>query len=441
VFSPEDGGTNREDLLRALGRAFCEHEDATLVLKISHHDPAPRAARARPLSRGDVQAMPERPESSTRNGRIDDIEILRAFAVAFVVVHHVNGNLFVPAGQFMPRFYGFFDGGVGVDLFFAISGFVIARSLLPALRTATTPRAAASAMLQFWLRRAFRLLPAAWCWLVLILILAGSFNRSGVFGDVRTNLHATWAGMLQYANARFARASGSFPYGVSFVYWSLALEWQFYVVLPLLACTLRRHLPWLLGLWIALLFGRERGRFGMPFRTDALAWGVLIALASERAMWTRFAAGVQRRPRVAAGIALGCLVALPLLGSALTEGMAVRIGAIALVSALLTAIAATEANTFRALLPAPLEHAALWLGSRSYAVYLCQIPGMFLMREVAMRHGVVLADRPILTMIAFMVLIGLCAEATYRWIERPWRLRGRALVTRMHTAQVQTSAT
>jgi len=71
--------------------------------------------------------------------RIADVEVLRGVAVLMVLVYHVRGNL-VPYSQpffldTLSRHLLFFSG---VDLFFAISGFVIARSLLPALSASTT---------------------------------------------------------------------------------------------------------------------------------------------------------------------------------------------------------------------------------------------------------------------------------------------------------------
>jgi peptidoglycan/LPS O-acetylase OafA/YrhL len=364
---------------------------------------------------------------------IEDIEVLRAFAVAFVVVHHVNGNFFVPEGRFLAGFYAHFGGWVGVDLFFAISGFVIARGLLPAMRSAVSAAAAFHVARRFWIRRAFRLLPAAWAWLAIILLLSAVFNRSGVFGGVVANLHATLAGILQYANLRFASTFGTAEYGASFVYWSLSLEWQFYALLPLLAYVLRGYLAWAIGLAILVLFARERWLYGMAFRCDAIGWGVLIALAAQSPAWSRFVTVVRRFPRSAAAGVLGGLGLLGLLGSAHTQGWGARIGMIALVSAVMTAIAAANADGFRALFRARAADVAAWLGSRSYAVYLCHVPAIMLLREIGARLGIELCAWPLASLGVLVGVIALGAELSYRLIEHPWRMRGLEFTSRAGT--------
>ena len=170
--------------------------------------------------------------------RIEDIEVLRGVAVLAVVLHHSIGNLFTWTTPGLSRFSAYFSGAFGVDLFFAISGFVIARDLVPRLQAATGSDMAFRITVAFWIRRAWRLLPSAWTWLALTLVAVVLFNQSGVFGGFRTNLEATVAGVLQVANLRFAETFGRSEYGASFVYWTLSLEEQFYLILPLLVLVL-----------------------------------------------------------------------------------------------------------------------------------------------------------------------------------------------------------
>lgn len=359
--------------------------------------------------------------------RIDDIELLRGVAVLLVVLHHVNGNLFVPPGRFLPEFFARFGGWVGVDLFFAISGFVIAASLLPALAALSGARGKAGEVLRFWTRRAFRLLPAAWAWLALILLLSVGFNERGFFGTPQVNLDAALAGALQYANVRFAEVFGVSFYGASFVYWSLSLEWQFYLLLPLLACLPRGWLAPVLLAWLLLLCVLPRGIWGMSFRTDAIAWGVLLALLAQTPRWGAWSRAVAGSRGVAGAAVLGGIVALALLGSPLAEGMPLRINLIALVAALVTAVAAANTDALRAFCPGRLRAAGLWLGTRSYAVYLCHVPVMYLLREAAARAGLPLVESAALALLLYALALAILAEATYRLVEQPFRGLGRRL--------------
>ena len=64
---------------------------------------------------------------------IADIEILRALAIILVFFHHFQEILQTLRVPYTNPIYEYFGGGRGVDLFFVISGFVIARGLLPQL--------------------------------------------------------------------------------------------------------------------------------------------------------------------------------------------------------------------------------------------------------------------------------------------------------------------
>src|SRR5687768_15310997 len=92
--------------------------------------------------------------------RIGDIEVLRAIAVLFVVFQHLP-DLFPWTLPSLSRLQAFIGGSFGVDLFFAVSGFVIARDLVPRLLGAADGSAARRIMLSFWVRRMWRLWPAA----------------------------------------------------------------------------------------------------------------------------------------------------------------------------------------------------------------------------------------------------------------------------------------
>lgn len=367
--------------------------------------------------------------------RIDDIEILRAFAVLFVVLHHALGNLFTWTTPGLARVAVYFSGGFGVDLFFAISGFVIARELVPRLQASTGLDMAFRVALAFWIRRAWRLLPSAWTWLALTLVAVVLFNQSGVFGGFRTNLEATVAGFLQVANVRFAETFGRSEYGASFVYWTLSLEEQFYLILPLLVLVSRRFLPYVLITLVIFQLLSTRTLMTVVFRTDAIALGVLLAIWSQHSTYTIARPVFLSHTWWAGTVAmLGLCFCMGVIGSEVLHVVSYKFSLFAVLSVLLVWVASYNMDLF---IPAgPVKRLLLWVGTRSYAIYLIHIPAFYLAREIWFRvqPGVAAGDElffPLLLTAA--ILIAVLSELNYRLIETPFRLRGANIAKRFVT--------
>lgn len=362
-------------------------------------------------------------------GRIDDIEILRGFAVLSVVLHHALGNLFTWSTPALERLTVYFGGGFGVDLFLVISGFVIARDLVPRLQGCNSSQMACRTVLAFWIRRAWRLLPSAWTWLAVVLVAAVVFNESGAFGTLRANVEATVAGVLQIANLRFAETFGSREYGASFVYWTLSLEEQFYLLLPFVILLSRRFLPHVLIALVVYQLLAERTLLSVVFRSDSLALGVLLALWSRHFSYSLARPTFLMRGGYAGTVVL--FVALLFLGvidSDVLKVVSYRFSLLTLLSALLVWIASYDANLF--LLLGPLRRLMLWVGARSYAIYLIHVPAFMATREIWARL------QPAATfdtqyfypfLLTAGVLIVVLAELNFRFIEAPLRLRGAAI--------------
>ena len=372
--------------------------------------------------------------------RIMDIELLRGIAVLGVLFHHLQDSLFTGQVPLLQAIHALGQPWWGVDLFFAISGFVIARSLIPALQGCSTRQEYWEQTRNFWLRRAFRLLPSAWLWLALMLLACLFINRSGAFGTLAANLQATLAGVLQYANFRFADSFFHYEYGTSFVYWSLSLEEQFYLLFPLLIMVCRKHLVWALLALVAVQLLTLRTPILMVIRTDALALGVLLAMWSEQPSYRRWQPTFLRRPW--AGIAV--LVAIALLMSFLATDRftftSYRIGAIAVLSAVLVWLASYNGDYLMP--PGLFKRVMTWIGSRSYGIYLIHIPAYCLVRELIFRLQAASlpspAGHPIITLLLAFGLIVLLSELNYRFIEMPMRNRGAALVKRLSASRAAT---
>ena len=80
-----------------------------------------------------------------------DIEVLRGIAVIYVVIFHAYGNLIPWRSPELSALFVNFGGGSGVDLFFVISGFVIARTLIPKLDACADRRQFWVTSLAFWI--------------------------------------------------------------------------------------------------------------------------------------------------------------------------------------------------------------------------------------------------------------------------------------------------
>ncbi|WP_236783380.1 acyltransferase family protein [Arthrobacter dokdonensis] len=122
-------------------------------------------------------------------------------------------------------------GFIGVDIFFVISGFLIVGSLVHgASRTGTVP------LLSFYARRIRRLLPASTAVLLATMLAAIVILPQSRWQDVARDVVAS---ALQVQNWNLAFSAGSYEAAGSLVspvqhFWSLAVEEQFYLFIPLL---------------------------------------------------------------------------------------------------------------------------------------------------------------------------------------------------------------
>lgn len=183
---------------------------------------------------------------------IHGLDGVRGIAILWVFAFHANAllanGLQGPAsgwGQSLAE-----KGLLGVQLFFVLSGFLLA---LPWMRAADQGLASPGAGL-FYRKRARRILPAYWLHLVVLFavilpLLRGSYAILATqIGQANLALHPL---LLQ-----FIHPGTSSSLGLNMALWSLTIEVQFYLLLPLLAPLFTGHrvliaLPMALGLSLA----------------------------------------------------------------------------------------------------------------------------------------------------------------------------------------------
>lgn len=164
-----------------------------------------------------VAIPPSRPEAPPRAQRFRTIDGLRGIAALSVVIFHLNVAISRSAPNWLPAWLSSVvkQGGMGVDIFFVISGFVIAYSVRDGDYSARY-------LGRFALRRSIRLDPLYWfaifLELGLIVVSAALFPGTAPFPPLRTIL------------AHFVYAQDLLGYGdILAVFWTLTFEIQFYL--------------------------------------------------------------------------------------------------------------------------------------------------------------------------------------------------------------------
>ena len=385
-----------------------------------------------------------------------DIEFLRAVAILMTLFQHAEVLVYWRDSVYW-NVRHYFDFWTGVDLFFCVSGFVITRSLMLSFpATAADGDRLISPRLgwkktagAFWIRRAWRLWPAAWLWVVVSLLCAAFFNRSGIFGAVDRMAWDALAAVLHFANFHWAGCYRGALQDCNFVetaqivtflptgwnlviYWSLSLEEQFYLLAPLLLLALpRRYVLAGIALLLALQAPLARAPLGVAwfFRTDAILMGVALAWAAHAGFGQWRNDRLPTKRMVVPVLSIGLITLLAWLAASPRAAQPGAAFAIALVCAALVWVAGHDRSV---LIPGGrLRSLFVWLGARSYSLYLTHLVAFFLTREIWFRLGGVQGDaRTVLYFATAALLLLACSELSYSLVESPMRRKGREIARR-----------
>jgi peptidoglycan/LPS O-acetylase OafA/YrhL len=221
-----------------------------------------------------------RPEGSFVNVFIRQLTGIRFVAAAWVLLYHLQGPLNTLGLLAIP---GVADvlrvGRLGVDLFFALSGFILTHTYLRRLGPALKARGA----LDFWWLRLARIYPVH----LAMIVIAGVavVGQAKVTGE---SLDRDWLNPLDLLkNLLLVQEWGPEPQrGWNFVAWSLSMEWLAYLIFPLLALLLwllhrRVHtallaVAWLLTMTPLVVYGLSTSD---PYYTDH--WGSTYRILTE----------------------------------------------------------------------------------------------------------------------------------------------------------------
>ncbi|MEM9747516.1 MAG: acyltransferase family protein [Actinomycetota bacterium] len=404
---------------------------------------APAEQSAAPSAGASAPGLGDR-DNISRVPYMPGLDGMRAIAVVAVMIYHANPS-WLPGGF------------LGVEMFFVISGYLITLLII-----AERERTYKVSLVDFWRRRARRLLPAVFVLLALVTIYTVLFEPDAVGalrGDVIagltyvSNWYQLWVGLGYTAAFDFAPLRHL---------WSLAVEEQFYVVWPLVMVLLlgrrgtRRIADvsrWLfiaaVGIAIVTAMLYHPGVIGEPEQTPEAYWwigdrpiskldflyigtfsrasGILLGAAFAM-VWRPFA--IDRGPLGRRGRLFDVFAIVALIGFAwmvwnihlvgpdgAADGRLFRGGLFvcsALTIVIIAAVTHPRARVDRALSRPVL----LWIGTRSYGLYLYHWPIYQAIRGLA---GNKLAVHEFLFA---MVLTAIVTELSYRLVEVPIRQGG-----------------
>ncbi|WP_052406260.1 acyltransferase family protein [Paraburkholderia heleia] len=380
-----------------------------------------------------------------RGSRIDDIEILRAFAVIFTVLGHVK-SLFFWGNDSLAVVDRYFGLWTGVDLFFAISGFVIARDLLHRLDQVGNSESFWRTVFAFWIRRVYRIWPTSWLWVGVLLVLCIAFSTTHAFGFLSSNIADFASVVMQVANFHFWHCQVNHLWGEcggAAPWWSLSLEEQFYLILPFAFLIFKRRLKYLMiaAVFAQIFIPRTVWSFGWIIRTDAICLGVLIAIFSRSQIYALLEPKfLERRFPAAAfvGLMLFLLAALPSNWDGKINPVPFSTGMVAVVSAIFVFAASFDRDYF--IRNRVAKSILLWIGTRSFGLYLIHGISMFvtiaIWRHVEPTDTIFGGNFTLRFLLTWLALMCGLTELNYRFIESPLRLRGRIAAKSMEIGDV-----
>ncbi|PSJ55843.1 acyltransferase family protein [Kumtagia ephedrae] len=329
-----------------------------------------------------------------------DIDGLRALAVLPVVFFHAGVA-------------GFSGGFVGVDVFFVISGYLMA-----VLIAGEIDRGEFS-LVRFYERRIRRIFPALFAMIAACAVMAWLFFMPDEFSLFARSVRGA---ALFVSNIRFEREMGYFDIASEMKpllhTWSLAVEEQFYIVFPLVLMAIarfvpRRVVPILLALLLASLIASawmvhddpEAAFYLAQFRAWELLLGALLAFNAV----PRPGGAMARQLMAAIGVALIGLAVFTFSEDTVFPGLSALVPCVG--AALVIHARASGGPAGLLLAARPL----VFVGLISYSLYLWHWP-------IVVFTNYLFGPDPSLARSGLIVAASLAAAVvSWRFVERPFR--------------------
>ncbi|MDM5072891.1 MULTISPECIES: acyltransferase family protein [Aeromonas] len=327
-----------------------------------------------------------------------DINGLRAWAVIAVVLYHFG----VP---------GFAGGFIGVDVFFVISGFLMTRIIISGMERGQF------SLWGFYLARARRIIPALLVLCSALLILGWFWLPSADYHMLAT--HAA-AATTFVSNLQFWREAGYFDAASHEKWllhtWSLSVEWQFYIILPLGVMLIWRMLGkrvtqvalGVIGLlsFVLSIYATQRWPSAAFYLLPTRAWEMLAGGLVWWVIRSRAIPSQQARIMEAVGL---IMIVIAIISFDAAMGWPGVYALLPTAGAILVLAAGRQNSWFTD------NFIARHLGASSYSIYLWHWPLVVILNYLGASNSATL-------IIAGIILSIIIGECSYRFVENPTRI-------------------
>jgi len=355
-----------------------------------------------------------------------DIQVLRGLAVLAVVLFHAKESYF-PLGY------------LGVDVFFVISGFVVTPLILRIFTDQANRGGRLSNLRSFYMRRFYRLAPAL---AAVLTISAITIFLLGPTADHQRFARQGIATLLLAGNVGAYKYSGDYfsPNPNPLVHtWSLSVEEQIYIFLPLILILIlrnRKSLKKITAFVLGVISAVSFVSFLYPAILQPLYSRVGIEIASQISfyspidrIWQFTAGGLayllldryhNRVRKIPKGVHLLTVIAVAMI---LFGPLHMNLR----VSSVLASFIAVSVILFKSLdvLPDFLIKKLEWVGDRSYSIYLVHMPLLYIAKFSPVTQIGSRENRIIQSTIAVVASI-LLGSLSYSKIENRFRNNGKS---------------
>lgn len=352
-------------------------------------------------------------------GRRFGLDVLRAVAIMSVFMAHFTPLVFEEwsSNQAVFRWFVLF-GALGVNIFFALSGYLIGAILLRQVdgihQFAVVKR--------FWARRWLRTLPAAYVSAAVLWLVAAPSN-------IRDYL----ASILFVGTINPLQVSSEIPF-----WWSLGAEELFYFIIPLVLFALAQRLarPWIMGValtgivlwsfasrawlvWHIPANSWEAIEYVTYTRLDSMVWGILVAwMRIDRPAWFQRLAHIGYAP----GLMMVAVGVMLFADNQRWPMLAVMVSHVCMTVG--TALLIPAGESLVTLGWRVLDRVIAWIAVISYSLYLYHVMVMLrITRDIgAATSWPMLAGNALIYIVASFGL----AAISYYFVEKPvlaWRDR------------------